>query len=614
MKRIFVFLMMLLLLAGCEVQETAQTDPDSTISTTVQQETEPPVSWLKEQGMPWDKDGALVEIPLSVPGGSHYTNFAELDGDLLLWSLDEHLADRFFLELCLIELDDGSVAAQRDIEVGGYVTAQPLQDSLYICDNNSGLVLKLDKSLQIVCQWQLEKNENSWYFGSDHLVYQVIDGERLWVYDLSVGQFEPVFPEDPKIQILWQYGDGLSLEYYHPDTGAVRYVTLDLTTGTLVQPDAGTTYGSLYISGDSWLSEKSVSPFKYRFSGKGAEPVQVIAEEGSLRLVDEDRILLTSGDGQYLYLYDFTGKPISSCRISEAGWYSVTDIIWNEKQGGYFLPVSMFESSSRLLFWDISHPPKANDLVFEPIPKPSEKEAALLQRCEELGEKYGLSILIGEDCDTDFFDFTAAHATDWDEVEIELDLLEDVLSDYPEDFFRQLRYDSVQITQIQLVTDLTPHEGSSYTGTYLAFVQDEWSRSLMVVDIFMSDKSTYYHEFSHIIDSFLEWDSNQREDALFSEETWQSYNPDWFEGYTFDYSQERDLKNDQFFVDTYSTINPTEDRARVMEYGMVDYGGWTFENGKGLMDKLDYYCRCIRDAFDTTGWEETVLWEQYLKQ
>lgn len=608
MKRIFVFLMMLLLLSGCEVQ---QTDPDLTQSTT-QPETEPQVSWLKEQGMPWDKDGALVEIPLSVPGGNHYTNYTEFDGDLLLWSLDDHLADRYFLELCLIELDDGSVAAQRDIEIGGYVIPQSLQDSLYICDNYSGLVLKLDKSLQVVCQWQLDRNEYSWYFGSDHLVYQVIDGEKLWVYDLSTGQVEPVLPGDPQTQALWQYGDGLTLEYNHPDTGAARYAALDLTTGTLVQPEAVSTYGYLYISGDSWLSERSTFPCKYRFSGKGAEPVQVVAEEGVLRLVDEDRILLTSGDSQYLYLYDLAGKAISSCRVSEAGWYSVTDVIWNEKQGGYFLHAAM-ESSSRLLFWDISHPSQGNDLIFEPILKPSEKEAALLQRSEELGKKYGLSILIGEACDTGFIDFTAAHATDWEEVEEELDILEDVLSDYPEGFFRQLKFDFVQRTEIQLVTDLAPREGSSYTGTYVAFVQEEWSRSLMAVDISISDKSTYYHEFSHIIDSFLEWDSNQREDALFSEETWQSYNPGWFEGYTFDYSQERDLKNYQSFVDTYSTINPTEDRARVMEYAMVDYGGWTFENGKGLMDKLDYYCRCIRDAFDTTGWEETVLWEQYLK-
>ena len=66
------------------------------------------------------------------------------------------------------------------------------------------------------------------------------------------------------------------------------------------------------------------------------------------------------------------------------------------------------------------------------------------------------------------------------------------------------------------------------------------------------------------------------------------------------------------FVDTYSTIRPTEDRARVLEYAMVDYGLYTFEGCATLIAKLDYYSRCIRDAFDTTGWPDMVLWEQYL--
>jgi hypothetical protein len=50
----------------------------------------------------------------------------------------------------------------------------------------------------------------------------------------------------------------------------------------------------------------------------------------------------------------------------------------------------------------------------------------------------------------------------------------------------------------------------------------------------------------------------------------------------------------------------------VLEYAMVDFGRWTFENAQVLTEKLDYYCRCIRDAFDTSGWPDTVLWEQYL--
>ena len=72
------------------------------------------------------------------------------------------------------------------------------------------------------------------------------------------------------------------------------------------------------------------------------------------------------------------------------------------------------------------------------------------------------------------------------------------------------------------------------------------------------------------------------------------------------------MQDFSWFVDDYATINPTEDRARVLEYAMADYGMWTFEGNEGLTAKLDYYARCIRDGFDTTGWPEVTLWEQYL--
>ena len=134
----------------------------------------------------------------------------------------------------------------------------------------------------------------------------------------------------------------------------------------------------------------------------------------------------------------------------------------------------------------------------------------------------------------------------------------------------------------------------------------------MVMDINETTTQTYYHEFSHIIDSYLAWDAGEREGSLFSEEDWAQWNPGWFSGYSYDYGDLYDLNDFTCFVDSYANVSPTEDRARVMEYAMVSYGTWTFEGCDGLLNKLSYYSRCIRNAFDTAGWAETVLWEQYL--
>ena len=37
-----------------------------------------------------------------------------------------------------------------------------------------------------------------------------------------------------------------------------------------------------------------------------------------------------------------------------------------------------------------------------------------------------------------------------------------------------------------------------------------------------------------------------------------------------------------------------------------------FDANPGLMSKLRYYCACIRDSFDTTGWPEKAPWEMLL--
>ena len=132
------------------------------------------------------------------------------------------------------------------------------------------------------------------------------------------------------------------------------------------------------------------------------------------------------------------------------------------------------------------------------------------------------------------------------------------------------------------------------------------------MDIEDTSAQTYYHEFSHIIDVYLEWEAGQREGALFSEEGWDSFNPGWFTDYSYDYSDEHALEDYNSFVDGYSTIKPTEDRARVMEYAMAG-GEWVFEDAPILYSKLEYYSKCIRDAFDTTGWPEITRWEEPLQ-
>ena len=474
MKRIMILIVaLLMLLCGCSASDDGNQPEIS--------ETQPEVRWLKEQGKPWDQDGVLQEIPINIPAGMQYSNVLEFGGDLLAWSVDDHLLDQVFLELCLISLDDGSVIACRDIPVGGYAVPQPLGDSLYICDNYSGLVLQLDQKLADVRTWKLEPNEDRWYFGGNGRIYQSVQSNWLWVYDTETEKFEPVLDGDPQISFTEPVATYLPLEYYDANTGTLTYAILDLMTGEVTHPEKAEHYGAISAVGDVWISERMGTPFTYRYCNGVAAPVSFCTDGYYVRLL-QDKLLLTSDDSKYLHLYDLNGNPLSSCQVSETGCCMTSNLIWNEEQGGYYLVLYTFDSNLRLLFWDISRGTDREKLTFETIPEPSQEEAALLQRCEQIGIEHGLTVWIGDNCDTNFFDFTASTATDWVLVDEALDDLEDVLDDYPAGFFRQLQRKSPQGLQIQLVCDLEAQcemHTLCFVLTTLASSPYVWSRQTL---------------------------------------------------------------------------------------------------------------------------------------
>lgn len=615
MKRLLLFLIIALLLCGCE---TGGDEPvESALPTTLSTEqtvsvTEPPIPWVEEFGTPWDKEGALLEIHMTIPDGMHYANFMAFDGDLLLWSLDSHREEYSILELCLIELDDGSIVSEAEFQVQGFPIPQALEDALYICSSESGLVLQLDKSLCEVRRWEPEPQPGNWYVGAEGNLYQLYEDGRVWVYALEDGTTEPLIDGDPEIGMFYPQGDTVSFEYFSPNTGARVFAALDLLTGEVITPDTRPGSESMTLSSDCWMSYEYSDGYVYHLESAEDTTLRIDTGDSMLELLQEGYLLMTSGDSTHLYLYDLKGNPVSSCQISATGNYYMMNPIWNEVLGGYFFQVGGFDADRRILFWDISTPSDDPALIMEPVPPLSDEEQALKLRALELSEKYGVDILVGSACEEVFADFTASRVTDYELVSDALDTLDAALAVYPEGFLRQLWGKHFNAIQIQLVADLIATGNGREGDGYAAFTQNMWDHYLMVMDIHDTTEMTYYHEFSHIIDSVLELDSYEREYALYSEVTWASFNPSWFDGYSYDYSVMQELKNLRYFVDSYSTISPTEDRARVMEYAMCDYGEGTFEDCNGLLRKLDYYCRCIRDAFDTTGWPETVIWEQYL--
>lgn len=606
MKRLVCLVFILVLLCGCGGPGQGTVSPTET-----QIPTQPPTPWIETVGQPWDAAGALLELPLTVPNGLAYTSCMVFDGDLMLWSLDEHRVDHPSMEICVIDLDTGEILAQSEIHIHLSTPPQVLGEYLYLWDNSTGLILQLDKQLNEIHRWETDIRDAAVYMGDKGTAYVNIWDMESYIYNLETGEKQPVLEENPDISYLDCADEYLRVEYYHPDTGETCTAFLDLHTGARYDMPIRGISGNEFRNG-TWLLNEYEDSYVYTLVPSDGEAVTVDCGYSSLELVESDLLLKINEGGNQLSLHDLSGKALAKCIISEQDYgYESFELIPNEALNGYFVVLRNYGAGIRLLFWDPARGERGEDIPFEPVPEPAEQERMVRSRIESLKQEYGLNILVGEETDTFNLDFEAEQVTDWAEIDKALDTMEDALEEYPDGFFRQLRYGDMKRLEIHLAGTLTAIN-EEYTDTYEAFVQEGYDSHVVVMDIFLSDETTYYHEFSHVIDSFLAWDASQREGALFSDETWCGFNPGWFPGYTYSYSWEQYVEDYSCFVDSYSTINPTEDRARVLEYAMAEYGSWTFEGAAVLLEKLDYYCRCIRDAFDTTDWPEELLWEQYL--
>ena len=264
----------------------------------------------------------------------------------------------------------------------------------------------------------------------------------------------------------------------------------------------------------------------------------------------------------------------------------------------------------------VTQPPATEPPQTEPPatePQATGVQLLLQQEAQVISEKYGVTILVGDQCDTVYSHFVADIIKDQDKVVACLNMLDYVLSRYPAGFFRQLCSGQYSDFRIQLVSNLYANKDDLQGDGYAAFAQDMLDHYILIVDVDDAYETLFYHEIGHIIDYHLTHDAASRPDALFSQDVWNSLNPSWFAGYSEDYMNLPNLQEQGWFVDSYGAVNAGEDKAQIMAEAMKHDNEGYFLTRPGLWTKLDYFSRCIRDAFDTTGWPATTLWEQVLE-
>lgn len=292
---------------------------------------------------------------------------------------------------------------------------------------------------------------------------------------------------------------------------------------------------------------------------------------------------------------------------------------------GDYVVFSMTDGmTARLFLWDLLDEGSVSDdtecyaYSFDELANGDDIEE-LRKRAGAVGEKYGVEIYIGDDienCTKSGNDYVCIE----NPIRIgqALKIIDEELALYPAGMLAQLDDEVGGILKIYLADDIYGTEEYSLTAS--AGIQNTmYNDTFMVLDItdVYSLKRTIHHELYHAIENHI-----INEEVYFDLDEWMSLNPDDFDydydysanEVNYDYSYVAGGDNGVYFIDIYAKSFPHEDRARIIEYAIMDEVDdmGIFEN-EHIRNKLSYICERIRLGFDTTGWPEVTLWEKPLQ-
>ena len=617
MKRFLIFpLCLLLLLTGCKAvpQELPTTPAEPAVTTAptapATLPTELPVIPLLDQAESAGEAGNLLYIP-----NAHVESMAcpeiRLYGNGLL--LFEHNMEN--LQLKRISLEDGSLEAEATYAVTPSVRLQIGSGFIGLCDSGTGQVLILNEFLELETTYTVPMEGESWCLDQEmENLYVFYEEQGLLIRNLLTGETRWLLENAAFVQTCG-LGNGYALFSYTDRADQKTYNRcLNLSTATLeTLPVAGHVRSGVR-SGDQWLLRQDYLSGEHILVSQDTAS-RFVRSEGLVELLSGRRqLLITDGSYRTLYLYDLSGKFLSRCDLPQIDYASVgQDLVWSGYWQGYFFR-DTYDNTAHLMFWNPEVPLEGEDLPLTDLGAVQSPESildqALYQKAQTLSQQFGLDIRIAEQCSLAYTHYIGDALAEPYFVREALNTLEQALSAYPEGFFRQLPYDSMQEIRIELAGDLRARDDvDTHPVDIGGFAQATSDHYLIVLDGTALQITTVFHEISHIIDKRLEWNANLQTDALFSEETWQSLQPSGFR-YAESYIDIPALEHPDYFVRAYSTTFPTEDRATLMALAMTD-SEVLLGNG-GMLAKMRYYAACIRDCFDTTAWPETTRWEQAL--
>ena len=633
-KIIWILLAFLGCLAGCSHTSNQENTVFEEASTVKMEETNmdsiPQLPQMVKEGQKIDEQGALIYISNSTIENDASCQLFLLE-DTLITAKASYDLEQQMTFFCLDALSTQTGEVLNSIRFPDVVQTnmQIANDNIVVCDSIDGKIYVITKQMEQTAEYTVGTCDYIFVNAALTEAYCVQSDTGIHVIDLESNQEKRVLLADMyDVHVAMCNGNYISLGYVDAATSYNCFAGLNLENGELEFLDLEDAFWRVEYTPSYWLAGILNTENMYLLGTlqepyKSSPPVS----EVTMNLLEEKNHLMGtefSIEGAVtLYLYDSDGVFLSSITLSDGVTAPMYEPVWSESAGGYFFTAMNETYQDQLFFWDLSVEVTGENLELIPYDQEEEKilggEAELqayYDQAKNLSEIYGVEIKIADQCSTDYATKTAEPEMNTATIQQGLSMLEKVLGSFPQNFLKQLTYGSVRKTEINLMGKITEKEAIEGHNP-VGFVESESGIHCMVLNI-TSDiqelESVIYHEFSHIIDQKLEFDALLREDALYSDETWCQLNPQGFA-----YSEQYGVYPEEYwnylscFMDDYSMTFSGEDRARIFEYAAMHKTMYFHPTGAPVcLEKLKYYCECIRDGFDTTGWPEETVWEYSL--
>ena len=250
----------------------------------------------------------------------------------------------------------------------------------------------------------------------------------------------------------------------------------------------------------------------------------------------------------------------------------------------------------------------------------------LTDRASALEDKYGIRIFIGANVPAEFADYSAAPFEETTVIDGSLSVLENVLSKYPDSYFKALKgcyYRDIAFYLTGVLSPLNEENNISNAGAFATESNGTMQLAFDLNDDLSPD--TVIHELTHAADYRFAGEGS------LDEELWNSMNPEGFSyyyayidenGVSYEFSGSPDHTavsgsepDDVWFIDPYSKTFPMEDRARLMENLLS--GRSPYKDcfaGIHVQEKLDFYFRFLRETLGDDTWPAQTAWEEALAQ